>query len=156
MYFCIDHFSIDITIDMLIYQQWANNTLQNTSLLAPMGLSGFEVDLTNPSNITLEDVEALWDTTNVLALTNLTGIQVCYNSVCALCANLLQAWMGAALGNTTLQATLAVAYPTITAEQFGLLFNWLYNFLSNVVPTLAKQQFGVCNTLVSLPSLAKA
>ncbi|MHA2363615.1 MAG: hypothetical protein ACXAC7_06635 [Candidatus Hodarchaeales archaeon] len=112
----------------MFYEQWANATVQ------PGGIDinddgsvpdGFEVGIPTATGINLTTAMNLFDPTNPYSLTNETGIQ---------------AWFGAALGNTTLQGLLNSTFLTNTT-QLIMIFGWLDSFKDNVVPPALIEQF---------------
>jgi hypothetical protein len=102
--------------------QWANATVDpagfdiNDDTFVP---DGFEAGLPIPTNLSHAIVTQLFDETNILALTNDTGVQV---------------WFSAALGNSGNQTALITTF-SLSPIQLTMILTWFGTMWDNVVPT---------------------
>ncbi|MFX1408980.1 MAG: hypothetical protein ACFFA6_01400 [Promethearchaeota archaeon] len=129
---------------LAFYEQWANGTIQGKSVLPTgflsqlnaswVGFPYFEVGLPAPSGITLSSTMDLWNVANSESFVNPNGIED---------------WLGAVLGDTTLQAQLQSTFSLSIAEM-GTLLTWLGAFILVRVPQLLYYDTGY-----TVPQLAQ-
>ena len=126
---------------IVFYGQWANGSLAEDGIdlslfkdTLPEGTFGLEAGVPNPTNLTLLTCMALWDGSNPLSFVNDSGILV---------------WVGAMLGDASLQVDLIVAF-SLTGAQLTILLGWLGNFMTNLVPLLLFDETGY-----TVPELAQ-
>ncbi|MCH8907292.1 MAG: hypothetical protein IH840_09405, partial [Candidatus Heimdallarchaeota archaeon] len=136
--------STQAAAELLFYDQWANSTsvpggvdLIDDMIDAP---SGFEVGsdflggAPTASNISRNTTLRLFDSSNGLALSNVTGTAT---------------WLLAAAGNTTLQGLLTSAYLDLNLTQFGMIYAWIAGFYTNFITPATVANFsplGVIST----------
>ncbi len=118
------------------YRQWANGTFVSDGIDLGAGLKGYEVGVPEPTNISVSTCIDLWNPSHPLSFTNEDGIMV---------------WLGAAAGNTTLQALLMSTF-SLTATQLTMILTWLGNFIENITPALVLASTG--KTIGELSTLA--
>jgi hypothetical protein len=131
---------------LAFYEQWANGTIQGEALLPDgflaeldpsfAGTPYFEVGLPSSSGLSLAETMNLWDELNSYSFVNGNGILV---------------WVGAMLGNTTLQATLISTFG-INPSELTMLLVWLGGFITVRVPQLLEYETG--HTVPELAQLA--
>ncbi len=122
--------------EALFFEQWTNGTIQGEAkvpdgVLAELsdefeGPPYFEVGLPDPSNISVDAVEDLWDEYNKLSFANGDGFEV---------------WLGAT-DNTTLQALITDEF-NITSAEFALLADWLVDFMNTFTVVLLEWDTGL-------------
>ncbi|MHA2171240.1 MAG: hypothetical protein ACXAB7_15195, partial [Candidatus Kariarchaeaceae archaeon] len=114
--------------EAMFRQQWANGTVLpggidvNGDDQAP---DGFEVGIPTASDIASTDVADMFDESNILALTNDSGILI---------------WYGAAFGDPDNQTAVENAF-NLNATQRAMVTAWLLNFRDLVVPGALVTQF---------------
>lgn len=130
----------------VFYEQWANGTVLGLSLFPdgldfgefleeiPPGTTGFEVGIPIPTGLLLSQIQRLWETSNPLSLTNITGIEK---------------WKNALINSETkeeLQQTFE-----LTDNQIQLILDWLWNgndsFSQNLLPILLESELGYNMTI---------
>jgi len=134
-------YTIEQYAELVFYSQWANGTIVEDGIdlslfkdTLPADTKGLEAGIPNPTNITVLICMDLWDDSNSLSFVNDSGILV---------------WVGAMLGNTTLQGYLMAAF-SLTGAQLAILLGWLGNFKTTLVPLLLFDETGY-----TVPELAQ-
>jgi len=134
-------YTIEQYAELVFYSQWANGTIVDDGIdlslfkdTLPADTKGLEAGVPNPTNLTIPICMDLWDDSNSLSFVNDSGILV---------------WVGAMLGNATLQGYLMAAF-SLTGAQLAILRGWLGNFMTNLVPLLLFDETGY-----TVPELAQ-
>jgi hypothetical protein len=134
-------YTIEQYAEILFYAQWANGTLIgggiDLSLFkegVPTDTYGLEAGIPISTDITVPVCMNLWDDSSPLSFTNDNGIMP---------------WIGAMLGNTTLQ-TLLISSFLLSPTQFSLVLAWLGNFISTLTPLLIYVETGY-----TIPAIAQ-
>ena len=134
-------YTIEQYAGLVFYSQWANGTIVDDGIdlslfkdTLPADTKGLEAGVPNPTNLTIPICMDLWDDSNSLSFVNDSGILV---------------WVGAMLGNATLQGYLMAAF-SLTGAQLAILLGWLGNFMTNLVPLLLFDETGY-----TVPELAQ-
>jgi hypothetical protein len=124
---------IEIVAEMLFYAQWANASLVSDGIdlslfnsNVPPGTKGLEAGIPTSTDIMASICANLWDDSNPLSFTNDNGIMP---------------WIGAMLGNTTLQGLLISTF-SLSPTQLSLVLAWLGNFISVLTPLLIFAETG--------------
>ena len=127
------------------YEQWTNGTIQGKPLLpggflaelSPLfaGPPYFEVGIPTPSGLSLSITTLLWNVLNPYSFVNGDGVLI---------------WVGAALGNTTLQFAIQNAF-FLSPIETNTLITWFGSFLSLRVPQILFYETGT----TSIPQLAQ-
>jgi len=126
-------YTIEQYAEILFYAQWANGTLVDDGIDlslfepdVPPGTKGLEAGIPIPTNIIVSTCVSLWDDSNPLSFTNDDGILI---------------WIGAMLGNATLQGMLITSF-SLSPTQLSLVLAWLGNFITNLTPLLIYVETG--------------
>ncbi|MFX0011509.1 MAG: hypothetical protein ACFE9R_14445 [Candidatus Hermodarchaeota archaeon] len=134
-------YTIEQYAEILFYAQWANGTLIedgiDLSLFkegVPTDTYGLEAGIPISTDITVPVCINLWDDSSPLSFANDNGIMP---------------WIGAMLGNTTLQ-TLLISSFSLTPTQLSLVLAWLGNFISTLTPLLIYVETGY-----TIPAIAQ-
>ena len=125
---------------------WANGTALGLNLFPdgldfgefidelPLGMSGFEVGIPIPTMLLLSQIKNLWDSSNPLSLTNITGIEK---------------WKEAFINHTT-RNELKIAF-NLSEDQIQLILNWLWDgpssFSLDLLPKLLESELGYNMTI---------
>jgi len=124
------------------YQQWANATYISNGIdlnqffayswaeISDPGLMGIEAGVSMPTNISLANSVALWDSADNRSFDHDDGFKEWMNAAAE-----------AAIGNFIPAATL-MGYFSITQSQFSLIASWLNNFMTDVTPVFL-EFFGI-------------
>jgi len=137
-------YTVSELTQLAFYEQWANGTIQGAAVL-PNGLLNelsavfagapyFEVGLPIPSSLSLTETMNLWNEANAHTFVNMDGILV---------------WVGAMLGDVSLQLNLLAAF-SLTVGELTTLLTWLGAFLTIRVPQLIEYETGY-----TIPELAQ-
>ncbi|MFX1497232.1 MAG: hypothetical protein ACFFBH_06880 [Promethearchaeota archaeon] len=130
----------------VFYELWANGTALGLSLFPegidfgefiediPLGTTGFEVGIPTSIGLLLSQIEDLWDTSNPLSLTNITGIEK---------------WHDAFISMET-KIELQQAFQ-LSNSQIQSILNWLWDgpssFSQDLLPKLLESELGYNMTL---------
>ncbi len=114
---------------ILFFEQWANGTVLPDGLPLDSGLTGFEVGLPSPSNISLMITTALFDDANSSAFVNAIG---------------LDKWVKAEGNYSSDEYSELKTTFSLSESQLNLTLTWLFTtFKENVVPVLAAENLGM-------------
>jgi hypothetical protein len=137
---------IPLLAEQVFFEMWANGTALGLSLFPegldfgefieelPLGMKGFEVGIPTPIELLTYQIVNLWDSSNPLSLTNMTGIGK---------------WKAAYM-NMTVRNELKSAFD-LSDVQIQLIIDWLWNgpssFSLDLLPKLLESELGYNMTI---------